>query len=497
MKFSFYQIYEVILMKNTKIAIPVFNMTCTSCEKAIENALMEMKGVTSVNANHKNKIVNVEYDSSAIELSSIENEIIALGFSLADKKGAAGIFAVISIFALVIVLAIFNTGFDMSENLQGASFFALFVIGLFTSFHCVGMCGGILLSQTLNKTSADSSEKPSVEVLPAFLYNLGRIISYTIVGASVGFLGSLFSFSIMTRAMLQLFAALFMIGMGLKLAGFPLFSKIGSFSFFSKCSSNKNRSPFVVGLLNGLMPCGPLQTMQVFALGTGSAVTGGLSMFFFSLGTFPLMFGLGALSIFASKEFSKQLIKISGFLVLFLGLLMGSRALALTGILTFPTLISSPNNFKTVPAEQKTPVQQQTPVAQITPAASEIPIQQQTPVAQITPATSKSLVQQQAEPAQKTPADSFSNENYQVINMVVNNSGYVPSTFEIKQNVPVKWIIDAQQLNTCNRAIIIPGLNIEKMLKKGENIIEFTPNKDGNLGFSCWMGMINGNFKVK
>lgn len=55
----------------------------------------------------------------------------------------------------------------------------------------------------------------------------------------------------------------------------------------------KNSQPFVVGLLNGFMPCGPLQSIQLVALATGNPFTGGLSMFAFSLGTVPLMLGLG------------------------------------------------------------------------------------------------------------------------------------------------------------------------------------------------------------
>jgi len=63
--------------------------------------------------------------------------------------------------------------------------------------------------------------------------------------------------------------------------------------FGRKISNAKNKGPLLVGLLNGFMPCGPLQAMQLYALGTGSFIAGATSMFMFSLGTVPLMFGLG------------------------------------------------------------------------------------------------------------------------------------------------------------------------------------------------------------
>src|SRR5665647_2658897 len=79
------------------------------------------------------------------------------------------------------------------------------------------------------------------------------------------------------------------------------------------------RGPFIVGLLNGLMPCGPLQAMQLYALGTGSALAGALSMLIFSLGTVPLMFGFGAISTMLSKKFTRSILRFSAVLVVILG----------------------------------------------------------------------------------------------------------------------------------------------------------------------------------
>ena len=79
--------------------------------------------------------------------------------------------------------------------------------------------------------------------------------------------------------------------------------------------------------------------------------------------------------------------------------------------------------------------------------------------------------------------------------MTADGAGYTPNGLYIQKNMPVKWIIDGKALNSCNGQIIVPSLNIQKTLKPGENIIEFTP-KDKDINFSCGMGMIRGVFKV-
>ena len=100
-----------------------------------------------------------------------------------------------------------------------------------------------------------------------------------------------------------------------------------------KIYGNKGKySPFYVGLLNGLMPCGPLQSMQIYALGTGSLVSGALSMFIFSLGTLPLMFGFGAITSMLSSKFTHKMLKASAALVMVLGVIMLNRGFALSGI---------------------------------------------------------------------------------------------------------------------------------------------------------------------
>ena len=86
---------------------------------------------------------------------------------------------------------------------------------------------------------------------------------------------------------------------------------------------------------------------------------------------------------------------------------------------------------------------------------------------------------------------------YQIIRMDVVTSGWRPASFSIKQGVPVKWIINGKELTNCDDAIEVPSLNLHFQIHRGEQTIEFTPDRTGVIPWSCWMGMINGSFLVE
>ena len=88
------------------------------------------------------------------------------------------------------------------------------------------------------------------------------------------------------------------------------------------------------------------------------------------------------------------------------------------------------------------------------------------------------------------------NNGVQVVNSRFYSRKYEPIV--VKRNIPVKWNIqiDAGDLNGCNNAIVIPRLGIEKRLRPGDNLIEFTAPESGDISYSCWMGMIRSKIKV-
>jgi len=427
-----------------KEKIEVFGMTCTSCESRVERAVKKLAGVKNASASFSSQSLTIEYDTDLCDSGKIKAAINATGYST-ETSSSYKIVGLFIIVAAIILIGNTSGGIDMNSKLSGATYFVLFIVGVLTSIHCVGMCGGIMLSQSINKDSKSKFDS----IKPALLYNAGRVLAYTIIGGIVGALGSVLSLSPSVKAGLQIFAGVFMIIMGLNMSGYSLFRKLNIKLPWSACSVKKKpKTPFLVGVLNGLMPCGPLQTMQLYALGTGSAFNGALAMLLFSLGTVPLMLTFGALSGLISKGYTKTLLKFSGILVVVLGIIMGTRGLALAGINlpTTSTLAASLTGNKTS--------------------------------SKASPAAKATIV-----------------NGVQIIRMTADGSGYTPNGLYVQKNMPVKWIIDGKALNSCNGEIVVPSLNIQKTLQPGENVIEFTP-KDKDISFSCGMGMIRGVIKV-
>ncbi len=422
--------------------IKVYDMTCNSCENRVEKALKKLNGVVIAKATYNKEQVIVEYDIELCDISNIKESIKSAGYSVESSNN----YKVIGIFilaAVIIFLGSSTGGFDMNAKLNGASYIVLFIIGMLTSIHCVGMCGGIMLSQSIS--NKDISKLQTIR--RSILYNTGRVVAYTLIGGIVGVLGSVLSLSLTVKSAMQIFAGIFMIILGLNMAGFSIFRKLNLRLPWSACSVKKKpKTPFLVGFFNGLIPCGPLQTMQLFALGTGSATKGALSMFLFSLGTVPLMLTFGALSGLLSKGYTKKILKMSGFLIIILGIIMGSRGLALAGV-GIPNFMDIRENS----------------------------------------ASNSSSESDMGKAVLK--------DGIQEITMTVDGSGFTPNQFYVRKNVPVKWVIKGDSINPCNNVIAIPALNLERTIKSGENIIDFTPS-DEDINFSCWMGMIKGSIKV-
>ncbi len=275
--------------------------------------------------------------------------------------------------------------------------------------------------------------------MPSLLYNLGRVTSYTIIGGIIGGIGSVLSFNGQTRGYVTLFVSALMILMSnkmLKLFDVKLPRIQLPLSVRKQIVKLSGKGPFFVGLANGFMPCGPLQSMQLYALGTGSVLRGALSMFYFSLGTFPLMFALGFVSTLMNHKFSKNIMKYSGMLIFILGMTMFTRGASLAGVI--------------------------------------IPFQYNGEVV----------------------AATMIEDNLQEVIISLEANAY--SAIKVKKDVPVRFVIqaDSDAMNGCNNPVTIPSLNIEQTLYPGENIIEFTPESEGKIAYTCWMGMINSYIDV-
>ncbi len=448
----------------------VDGMTCASCEKRIAHALKALDGVSDARASLRGGKVEIEYDEGKAGPDQIRAAIEKAGYSVRAKPGATTAIALgIGIMLAAVYLTASASGvFNALPSVNASlGYGMLFVVGLLTSVHCVAMCGGIALSQSVSKISA---EKRTLEkIIPGLQYNGGRILSYTIIGGLVGALGGAFNFSPLFKGIIAGAAGLFMVMLGLKMLGvLPALPNISRFmpspvrALSGRVSSSlAKQGPFAVGVLNGIMPCGPLQTMQLYALGTGSMLSGALSMLIFSVGTVPLMLIFSVGAAFLPRKFIPVMLKTSAVLVMFLGVVTLSRGAAFAGITTplIPSYASSagPN---------------------AAPAGG---------VLRGTNVSGKS---------EKAGVTAKVENGVQTVVTVFGSNNFVP--FTVQAGVPLKWTIriSADDLNGCNNAIVVPAYNIEKKLHAGDTLVEFTPTKTGTIAYSCWMGMIRSRINV-
>lgn len=187
------------------------------------------------------------------------------------------------------------------------TFVSAFLIGLLGSVHCIGMCGGIVGALTLG-LHQDIRSSP-IRLFPYLLfYNLGRIVSYAIAGALLGFVGAQvlhIAPAPQAQFMARLLTGAFMIALGLYLAGWwpglAALEKLGGY-FWRRLEPMGRRflpvnhplKALALGLVWGWLPCGMVYAALVWSLAAGGAARGAELMFAFGLGTLPMLFAMGA-----------------------------------------------------------------------------------------------------------------------------------------------------------------------------------------------------------
>lgn len=330
-------------MKNTTLYIK--GMHCKACEVIINEKAEEVAGVLEAkSSNSSGELIIKTRDRGDVKdiLDELNSKISEIGYSASlDKAEVAKSYKTLFM-PFVLALTIFSififlqkSGLLNLYNPNNISFTAVFVIGVIASLSsCMAVVGGLVLS--LSATFAKDSKRKSF--MPLTLFHISRVVSFFILGGVIGLLGSVFKISPAGNIFLTLalFFVMFVLGVNM-LDIFPFFKKL-QLSFPHKKVNTKVTNPIIAPMLLGaltfILPCGFTQSMQFYALSSGSFSTGALTMLVFSLGTFPV---LSALS-FASVKFSQgknagNFFKTMGFLVLFFALINLISALSLGGII--------------------------------------------------------------------------------------------------------------------------------------------------------------------
>jgi sulfite exporter TauE/SafE/copper chaperone CopZ len=318
---------------------------CASCKILIEDIFKEQDFILNSKVDLRNETVEIETnsDKSAEEIAEILNvKIKANGYVLSvekiteEKKDDNIIWQAIPIGLVFLVLffmlqksGILNLGVGgKTTPVTG------FIIGIIASLSsCLAIVGGLILSLSA-KVAQDENNGAKK---PIILFHSGRLIGFAILGGVLGLIGQAIGISFGFSAMLGLIASLVMIILGLNLIGVFKKSTVtlpsNIFSFFRKVE-HATWTPILIGVGTFFLPCGFTQSMQIAALSSGSFASGLMIMFFFALGTLPVLAAIsfGSMS-FAQSKYAPLFFKSAGIIVVGLGIFALLAQLAGLGII--------------------------------------------------------------------------------------------------------------------------------------------------------------------
>jgi len=448
-----------------KTSISIKGTHCKSCEILIEDELKKIHDVKKVEISHKTGIADIYHKGQVLAHLEIEQAVKDAGYEIGNNKKPAFFstkiqdyseFIIAFIVALLLYLIAKEVGlFQLVSSVKGeySNLLVVLLVGLTAGVStCMALVGGLVLGITSSYSQTHKYTSSFVKFTPHLFFNLGRIIGFFILGGLIGKVGSVFQISTGITGGLTVLIGSVMVFFGLQLIGiFPRLSSI-SLTLPKKLSrifgisekAEKTYSHIETMILGGLtffLPCGFTQAMQLFAIGSGSFLSGALVMSIFALGTAPGLLGIGGLTAFLKGSFSRYFYKFAGIVVIAMAIFNmgnGVNLLRTTGLLA---------------------------------------------------ASSKSIA--------ATQDSNVTIENgVQIVRMIQNASGYLPNSFTIKKDIPVKWIVKSEETRSCASSLVVPKLNIRVQLTEKEQVFEFTPKELGEISFSCSMGMHTGVFNV-
>ncbi|MFN0112796.1 MAG: sulfite exporter TauE/SafE family protein [Blastocatellia bacterium] len=201
--------------------------------------------------------------------------------------------------------------------MSAAELSILFGLGLVSSLHCVQMCGPVVVSFSLSSSHRTASQ----QVATHLAYNVGRVVTYSLLGAVAGLTGQVFDLAghlAGVENVVAIFAGALMIVAGLLMLDLlphrwlQRFDPLRHTTKFLRPLGSRIASPtvgskFVLGLMLGFLPCGLIYAALLKAMAAGAPLAGSLTMMAFGLGTVSALFALGVFS----SAFSLKLARLN------------------------------------------------------------------------------------------------------------------------------------------------------------------------------------------
>lgn len=454
--------------KSKKCTYYVQGMHCQACELLIEKKLEKFKNLHNVDASLSDHTVTMEVDRGKKGSLNDYNKVLEeLGYSLSEEPIGEVTWdqtTVMKALLTLVLLGILYLFFKSQGYLayvsisETSSLPAFFVFGLVAGLSsCAALVGGLLLTlskQWSNLYGGTSMAKRSV---PFVMFNIGRLVSYALLGGVLGLVGAAFQLSIGATAGLVLAVSLLMIIIGLQMLGVPWVSRVRlqlPSSITKKMSSAENFQgrymPFIAGAGTFFLPCGFTLLAQTIALTTGSFVTSALIMFMFALGTLPPLAAISfsSMKFQSNPTFAGTFNLVVGMLIVVFGLYNINSQLVVLGLPNAATLSAG---------------------GSVAGAASDQTIDEQ--------GLGSEIVKEGGQEVQKAYMKAVGFE-------------YFPPSLTLQAGVPTTLTVQAENVVGCAQAMYLSGLYDDVVfLNKPVSEVQFTPEA-GTYYISCSMGMV-------
>jgi uncharacterized protein len=239
----------------------------------------------------------------------------------------------ITFFALIQHFGLIN----LIHTDESAYFSTAFIIGLLASVSsCMAVVGGLILSLSATYEKAGKTTRPQI------LFHIGRLISFFLLGGIIGAIGATFTLSIVATFVLSFLVGFVMLILGLRLLDifdwadkFQILIPDGVSEKIAKLfNSSSAYGPILIGTATFFLPCGFTQSMQVYALSSGSFLLGAFIMLSFAIGTLPVLalVSFGSLGV-QNSAYRGVYLKASGIIVIALAFFNIFNSFASLGLL--------------------------------------------------------------------------------------------------------------------------------------------------------------------
>lgn len=460
-----------------KIELKIYGMTCHSCEVLILQKFGQIAGIEKAYAHYKEGRAEI-YCSQEPSISQLEEALKELNFGVvlwndreknvpdtlkvrSSNKDLLKFLPIILLIAGVYLIFIKSNFASQIKNVDSTNFLVIFITGLTVGgLTCLAVQGGLLASVIAEREEESAmgkgTAKHAMYATGAFL--ISKYIAYVALGFFLGAFGGALNIGGRAQTIMQLAAGLYMIAVALNLLNIhPIFRYviIQPPRFLTRMVRNQSKSkdlfaPSLLGAMTIFIPCGTTIAMEALAISSANAFVGAAIMAAFILGTMPLFFGIGVITSVMGEAFKTKFLKLAAVAVIYLGINSINGSMVALG--SPLTLQSISENVSAV------------------------------------------LSKGSANADKTKDADLVTS---QIAEINVTSYGYSPNRIRVKKNQPVKLVLKSKDAYSCASAFRIPSLKIARNLQPdGEEIIEFTPTRAGNIVFACSMGMYRGVIEV-